>query len=175
MSSPHPEPASRSAEGIVVDVTIDSPLWAGVPEAEATVRRAIAAAMPEAAADAGAEVSVVFTDDAGIRALNRHWRDIDSPTNVLSFPAASSVAPQTGEPVLLGDIVVAYETTAREAAAEGKPFPHHLAHLAVHGLLHLLGYDHESDPEAEEMEGLERTILARLDVPDPYLSRDAGA
>ncbi len=77
-----------------------------------------------------------------------------------------------GGPRLLGDVVIAYETTAREAQARGLPLDHHLAHLAVHGFLHLLGYDHESDKEAESMERLERDILARLDVPDPYAFHD---
>ena len=93
------------------------------------------------------------------------------PTNVLSFPA-----PQIGaaRPRLLGDIVIAYETTAREAATEHKPLDHHLAHLTVHGFLHLLGYDHELETEAETMERLEREILARLDIADPYATRDEG-
>ena len=111
---------------------------------------------------------------------------LDSPTNVLSFPARnlspSLLRGRVAEggkrrqvaPRHLGDIVIAYETTAREAADEGKPFEHHLAHLAVHGFLHLLGYDHESDREAEKMERLEAAILARLAVPDPYAPRDAA-
>jgi probable rRNA maturation factor len=91
---------------------------------------------------------------------------------VLSFPAAAS---SRGEgPVHLGDIVIAYETTAHEAEAEGKPFAHHLAHLGVHGFLHLLGYDHESEPDADTMERLERAILARLGVPDPYSTHETG-
>ena len=90
----------------------------------------------------------MLTDDAAIRALNRDWRGNDTPTNVLSFPAPTRQS-ATGVRHMLGDIVIAYETIAREAAAEGKPFAHHLAHLAVHGFLHLLGYDHETDRDAE--------------------------
>ena len=120
---------------------------------------------------ASGEVSVVLTDDAAIRALNRHWRQIDKPTNVLSFPATRRGPMPNGMPRLLGDIVIAYETIAREAAAEHKPLLHHLAHLAVHGFLHLVGYDHDSDEAADEMERLEAKILARLDVPDPYVAR----
>ena len=114
------------------------------------------------------EVSVMLTDDAAIRTLNRTWRGIDKATNVLSFPRRRRA---TRLPRLLGDIAIAYETTAREAEDEEKPFADHLAHLAVHGYLHLLGYDHESDDEAETMERLEATILARIDVADPYAAR----
>jgi probable rRNA maturation factor len=133
------------------------------------VRRAIAAAATPDTQDA--ELSVLLTDDAEIRALNAQWRQQDKPTNVLSFPAPSSGNMQ---PRLLGDIVIAYETTAREAETEHKPFEHHLSHLTVHGFLHLLGYDHELDDEAETMERLEREILARLDIADPYATRDEG-
>ena len=147
-----------------VDIDIQSPLCAAEPQAEATVREAIAAAA--AHAPSGGEVSVLLADDAAVQALNRDWRKIDKPTNVLSFPSdAPNVA---GAPALLGDIAIAYETLAREAAAEKKPFLHHLAHLAAHGYLHLLGYDHQTDSEAEAMEALEREILAAMRIPDPY-------
>lgn len=151
--------------GPVIDVSIESANWNS--DGEAIVRRAIAAAAPRDCA--GAELSVVLTDDASIRALNAQWRHRDEPTNVLSFPAASQ---GKGAPRVLGDIVIAHETTAREAAEEGKPFADHLSHLAVHGLLHLLGYDHESDADAKVMEQLERKILARLKIPDPYIIRE---
>lgn len=113
------------------------------------------------------ELSVVFTDDAAVRELNAGWRGKDKPTNVLSFPAFST-SPDAPLPPMLGDIVLAAETVAREAALEGKPLANHITHLVVHGLLHLLGYDHETDAEAEEMEALERAALARLAIPDPY-------
>ncbi len=132
----------------------ESPLW-NDHDSEATVRRAIAAAAPPDTARTR-ELSVLLTDDAEIRTLNAQWRQQDKPTNVLSFPAPAAGNMQ---PKLLGDIVIAYETTAREAETEHKPFEHHLSHLAVHGFLHLLGYDHESDDEAETMERLEREIL----------------
>jgi probable rRNA maturation factor len=156
-----------SAGSPEIDIIPQSDLWNSGDEA--TIRHAIAAAAPPDAA--GAEVSVLLTDDDGIRALNKQWRGIDKPTNVLSFPAPKAPA----GPRMLGDIAIAHETTEREAAAEGKRFEHHLAHLAVHGFLHLLGYDHESDAEAETMERLERVILAKLDVPDPYAMRDTEA
>jgi len=159
-----------------IDIRIESGLWESEPEAEAMVHRALAAAAPPAC---DSEISVVLTDDAAIRQLNRDWRGIDKPTNVLSFPAGPVGERPGGTgrgvaaafPVLLGDIIIAYETVAREASAAGKPFAHHLAHLAVHGFLHLLGYDHDSDEEAEAMERLEAEVLARLDMPDPYLTR----
>jgi probable rRNA maturation factor len=155
-----------SSEGPTVDISIVSPLWDTI-DCENTVRRALAAAVPPSAAPA--ELSVLLTDDAEIRKLNARWRSRDEPTNVLSFPV-----PQGGKelPRALGDIVIAYETTAREAASEHKRIEHHLAHLTVHGFLHLLGYDHESAAQADEMEQLERDILAKLDIADPYASRD---
>ena len=113
----------------------------------------------------------MLTDDARVRELNREWRGQDKATNVLSFPAAQPPG-ETPQPLMLGDIAIAYETTRNEAEAEGKPFQNHLSHLAIHGFLHLLGYDHLDDDEAEEMEGLERDILATLGIADPYLTHD---
>ena len=115
----------------------------------------------------------MLTHDSAIRALNRTWRGKDVPTNVLSFPSRQLRAKRQ-RPAHLGDIVIAFETVAREAKAERKPFRHHLAHLAVHGYLHLLGHDHETDREAHKMERLERKILARLAIPDPYATPPAG-
>ena len=152
-----------------IDLVVDSDLWTAAPEAEATIRRAIAAAAAAAVAAAQeGEVCVVLSDDATIRELNRNWRGLDKATNVLSFPAAAPSGPVRH----LGDVVIAYETLVREADTDQKLFLHHLSHLTVHGYLHLLGYDHESDAEAEAMEELERKILARLDVPDPYSPRE---
>ena len=104
-----------------------------------------------------------------IRTLNREWRGFDKPTNVLSFPAAN-----TRDAGSLGDVIIAFQTVAREAKEEGKPIKHHLAHLAVHGFLHLLGYDHETDRDARKMERLEVKILKGLGVPDPYADQDSG-
>jgi probable rRNA maturation factor len=136
-------------------------------------------AAAKAASTRPAGLAIVLGDDSAIRILNRDWRGKDTATNVLSFPAAPAPhgrkAGKSAAPTpYIGDIVIAYQTTAREAAAEGKPFTHHLAHLAVHGFLHLLGHDHENDRDAEAMEDLERRILRRLSIPDPYAER-AGA
>lgn len=117
------------------------------------------------------EVSLLFTDDATIQGINAEWRAKDKPTNVLSFPAFP-LKPGMAPKPLLGDIVFAFETVAREASEEQKPFEKHLSHLVAHGLLHLFGYDHESDEDAEVMEALERKILARLAIPDPYAVSD---
>lgn len=149
-----------------VDIVIESPLWRAQRNAKALLRRAIGAAASTVSTTEG-EVAVVLTDDSAIRSLNRDWRCKDVATNVLSFPATPA-RDADGAPRLLGDIVIAYETTEREARAERKLFAHHLAHLAVHGFLHLAGYDHAADDEADAMERLETAILARLDVPNPY-------
>jgi probable rRNA maturation factor len=165
-------PPRRRAPSI--DVVIESARWRGAPRAASVVRRAIGAAAPAQAR--GAELSVILTSDRAIRTLNRRWRGRDKSTNVLSFPAPPPAGRKTwrGAPRHLGDIVLAYETVAREARAEGKPLDHHVAHLALHGFLHLLGYDHESHGQAEAMERRERRILARLGVPDPYADRDGA-
>jgi probable rRNA maturation factor len=176
-----------------IDVIIESPLWQAVPEAADTVRRAIAqAAGPDAAKrrDRG-EIAVLLCDDAAIARLNARWRGHDRPTNVLSFPApirrqttedrrrkepggaGLKPAPTRSAALALGDIAIAYETVAREAAAERKPVADHVAHLAIHGFLHLLGYDHQDEREAERMELIERDILARIGIADPYAG-DAG-
>jgi probable rRNA maturation factor len=161
--------SGRKPTSPAVDILVQSPLWQAVPDAEAALRRAIAEAASMVSTTDG-ELAIVLTDDSAIRTLNRQWRGKDAATNVLSFPATE---PQGGAPALLGDIMIAYETAAREASAENKLFMHHLAHLAVHGFLHLLGYDHAVEKEADAMERLEIAILARLGVPDPYLLIEA--
>lgn len=152
-----------------VDIQVASPLWHGQPLAEQTVRDAIAAAADTLSTTDG-EVSIVLTDDQAIRTLNREWRKIDKATNVLSFPAA----PAGGGEKMFGDIVIAYETLAQECNDEGRDFLHHLAHLTVHGFLHLVGYDHQTDSDADEMEGIESKIMSAMKMPDPYLGRDIG-
>ena len=156
------------------EVLVTAACWQAEPNADAVIHRAIEAAAEIADADAGdAELAIMLTDDAGIRTLNANWRNIDKPTNVLSFPALQPTGDGSDDdaPRMLGDIAIAYETTRREADEEGKPFDHHLSHLAVHGFLHLVGYDHENDADAEDMESLERKILETLGIPDPYADR----
>jgi probable rRNA maturation factor len=137
--------------------------------AEQTARAAIAAAATTISTKNG-ELSIVLTDDSAVRALNRQWRGLDKSTNVLSFPGRGI----DDGPHLFGDIVIAYETLKRECDDEGRNFLHHLAHLTVHGFLHLIGYDHQIDTQAEEMEGIESKIMRRLQMPDPYLACDRG-
>ena len=154
---------------LTVDLAIEHDAWRAVPGLPALVERAVAAALAEADdAPADAEVSLVLCDDAFIRVLNGTWRGKDQPTNVLSFPTEAA-APDAG-PALLGDIVVAYETSAREAGEGGRSLRDHLAHLVVHGTFHLLGYDHGDDGDADVMEGLEDRALAALGVASPYLA-----
>ncbi len=149
---------------VTVEIAVESPRWSSLPAAAAAVRGAIEAALADCGQD-NAEVSIALADDAQMRDLNLRWRGKDSTTNVLSFPAPEALP---GEARFLGDIILAFETIEREAADEAKPLAHHVAHLAVHGTLHLLGYDHENDSDADAMERRERDILARLGVPDPY-------
>jgi len=158
----------RRALAPAIDIQVASPLWQAQPLAEPTVRAAIAAAA--ALSTAAGEVSILLTDDKAIRALNRDWRGIDKPTNVLSFPAPGAAAGASAK--TLGDIVMAYETLAQECDRQDRVFLHHLAHLTVHGFLHLIGYDHQTDAQADAMEGLESKIMARMNLPDPYLARD---
>ena len=160
---------SRHAPVPSIDIQIQSPLWDAHPLAAQTVHDAIAAAAATLST-ADNEVSILLTDDKAIRLLNREWRGIDKPTNVLSFPAATTKA--SVRMPLFGDIVMAYETLKRECDDEDRIFLHHLAHLTVHGFLHLIGYDHQVEAQAEEMEGLESKIMTRMQMPDPHLARD---
>jgi len=159
--------SGRRAAAPVIDIGIVSKLWDAEPLAEPTVRQAIATAVATLSASAS-EVSVVLTDDAAVAKLNCHWRGIDKPTNVLSFSAANA----QGAPPFLGDIAIPYETLKRECKEEQRLFLHHLAHLAVHGFLHLIGYDHQTDADAAAMEGLETKIMLLMNLPDPYLARN---
>jgi len=117
---------------------------------------------PDPSPQGGGDITILLTDDETVKALNGQFRVKPVPTNVLSFPAPATAAPH------LGDIALAYGVCVREAQAQEKPLAHHLLHLTTHGVLHLLGYDHETDADAEVMEALERDILAGLGVPDPY-------
>jgi len=144
--------------------------WAAVlPDAEAILNRAAIAAW-SAAGSGTAELSIQLSDDAEIRTLNRDYRGKDKPTNVLSFPAGDEGA--AGRARLLGDIVLAQETIEREATAQEKPLADHLSHLTIHGVLHLLGHDHETETQATAMEALETEILLGLGIADPYAVTD---
>lgn len=154
---------------IDIDIAIEAGDWPGEAALREASRRAADAVLAELGLGGATatELSLLFTDDAHVRVLNRDWRGKDKPTNVLSFPAFPA-APGGPLPPMLGDIALAYETVSSEAALEQKPFEHHLTHLIVHGLLHLMGHDHENVQDAENMEALERRVLARLAIPDPY-------
>ena len=164
------QPAQNGAE---ITVTVSAEAWlAACPDADSLAEEAAEAALSAArkrASDRPVLLGIVLTDDAEQRTLNRTWRGKDSPTNVLSFAIGDpdERAPP-GAPMPLGDVMLAFETVAREAAEQRKPLPDHLRHLVVHGVLHLLGFDHESDAEAAIMEAREIEILARLGVPAPY-------
>jgi probable rRNA maturation factor len=154
-----------------VDVNIACDGWPDETVLATIANSAYSAAMDVLELDEHFNVSLLFTSNAAVQVLNRDWRGKDKPTNVLSFPAGDS--PVETEVEFLGDIALALETVAAEAADEGKTFEHHTTHLLVHGFLHLCGYDHETgDDDAEEMETLERAILARLAITDPYAVND---
>ena len=175
-----PEPP----EILEIDVSLSCPLWAGaLAEAEKLARDAAVAAYQAAGPGPSpgpgphsvpAEASIVLADDAFVQGLNREYRDQDSPTNVLSFPANGPADAPTetppGAPRMLGDIVVAFETASQEAADQRKSIGDHLCHLVVHGMLHLLGHDHQSASQAEAMEKLEIDILTGLEIANPYLN-----
>jgi probable rRNA maturation factor len=150
-----------------LDVTVEHPGWtATIPALESLVARVIDACLeicPETF-DSPTEVSVLFTDARAIRALNAEWRKEDKATNVLSFPAPAGSGPVR----MLGDVALSFETVEQEASTEDKTFENHTMHLVAHGFLHLLGFDHETDEDAEEMEACERAALALLGVPDPH-------
>jgi len=149
----------------MIEVEIESPDWTqALPDAEALARSAAEAALMSAKLQG--DVVVLLAGDEEIAALNLQFRARPGPTNVLSFPSPGSARPH------LGDIAVAFGVTAREAAEQGKSLDHHLMHLVAHGVLHLVGYDHESEAEAETMEALERRVLAGLGAPDPYADPD---
>ncbi|HEX2801647.1 MAG TPA: rRNA maturation RNase YbeY [Phenylobacterium sp.] len=147
----------------MIDVEVENPAWtAELPDAEALALAAALAALSRREVENAPSITILLTDDETVRDLNARFRGQDKPTNVLSFPAPAN--PEH----FLGDIALAFGVCAREAAEQRKPIGDHLQHLVAHGVLHLLGYDHMSDGEAEAMEGLERIILAGLGVPDPY-------
>ena len=162
---------SDALPAVEIDLLVEAGAWAAEDGLRALVERAVAASFALGELDAleGSELSIVFTDDAHIRALNGTWRQKDKATNVLSFPGTPLGTSRFGP--VLGDIVIAEETVRAEAADEGIAFEDHLTHLLVHGLLHLFGHDHMEDEEADRMEALETAILGRLGIADPYADR----
>lgn len=152
-----------------IDIAIEDERWSEkLPHLQALSEEIIEHSLraTEFPDDAVMEINIVFESDAFIQNLNKQYRGKDKPTNVLSFPQINDIsAAQTGN---LGDIVLAYETVEHESEEQGKTFEHHTQHLLVHGVLHLLGFDHENDDEAEEMEGLEIEILQALGIKNPY-------
>ena len=158
----------------MIAVEVEDPSWReALPEIETLTERAAQAALQEAQG----EIVVLLADDEAVRALNAEFRGKDAPTNVLSFPMfqadlLDAIANTDDGEVLLGDIVLARETCAREAADKGVAVADHATHLIVHGTLHLLGHDHIDDAEAEAMEDIERAVLATLGIADPYLIRE---
>ncbi|MFQ5953537.1 MAG: rRNA maturation RNase YbeY [Kiloniellales bacterium] len=159
-----------------IDVDVACPGWQEALASAATVaRRAARAAFKVARLPAGLagrrlELSLVLTDDAAVRRLNRDYRGFDRPTNVLTFALCEGLAwpPAAAGPTLLGDVVVARQTVMAEAVAQGKPLSDHLSHVVIHGVLHLLGYDHEAQGDAEAMHGVEASALLSLGIGDPY-------
>jgi probable rRNA maturation factor len=159
----------------VIDIAVRGGEWPDEVELRQLVQRAFGAARMEGGLrfPEGAELSLLFTDDAEIREINRDWRAQDKPTNVLSFPG-EDIQPGESAGAMLGDVVLSFETVAGEAKLEGKRFEDHLTHLVVHGIFHLFGYDHMDDAQAALMEDAEKRALARLGIADPYAD-DAAA
>jgi len=163
---------------IDVDVSVTREAGDWPEDAEWLAERAALAALSAVwdPADGPAEMSVVLADDALVRTLNRDYRGKDKPTNVLSFALTEADGPDAEDaPTMLGDVVLAWETVSREAAEQGKTLSDHTCHLVVHGVLHLLGYDHEIDEQAEEMERLEVEVLSTLGISDPYAASQAAS
>lgn len=168
MSGSRPFRNMDSDSSHTIEVAVEAEAWrTAVTDPERICRRAVAAVLAWEAKGT-VEVSVLLADDLTVTRLNREYRGKDRSTNVLSFPADAPILSGMRGPRLLGDVVVALETTAREAAETSSPMADHLTHLVVHGTLHLLGFDHEADDEAERMEAREVELLAKLGISDPY-------
>lgn len=152
-----------------VSIEVEDEAWLALSGMEALARECVAAALAGAGEDStDSEIALLFTSDEAIAEINAEWRGKAKPTNVLSFPAPDDMPIPEGEPRPLGDIVLAHGVITRESAEQGKTLRDHTAHLIVHGVLHLLGFDHETDAEAHEMESLETDILKGLGIADPY-------
>jgi probable rRNA maturation factor len=155
-----------------IDILTEDEMWSGLAERETIARKAVEAVFEVLGRPApDVELSIVFAGDDEVAQLNRSFRGKPGPTNVLSFPAAASSA-EAG-PRVLGDIVLAGGVVSREAEQQGKPLASHATHLIVHGVLHLLGHDHDREDQALAMERLEAEVMARLGFPDPYQDAEA--
>jgi probable rRNA maturation factor len=154
---------------MTVSIEVEDEAWQALAGLDQLARTAVASALSGAGAK-GEEraIALLFTSDQSIAEINADWRGKNNPTNVLSFPASPDIPIPEGEPRPLGDIVLSHGVIAREAAEQGKTLHDHTAHLIVHGVLHLLGFDHETDEEAGKMEHLETSILKGLGISDPY-------
>ncbi len=160
-----------AVRGVEADITIEAPGWeSALADPEGICRTAAEAALASHAAEGAGpgSIAILLGDDALLAELNSKFRGIDKPTNVLAFEGDDPDSVPAAQPCHLGDIAVAYETVAREADEQGKTLKVHLTHMIVHGVLHLLGYDHHETNDREQMESIERAILAQLGVPDPY-------
>lgn len=170
-----PESAASGRPRLSISISTADPGWVKLsPDAPRVLRRSARRAFATAGkagwrgSRVGHEVSILLTDDKRMRQLNRAYRGKDKPTNVLSFAALDGAKPKPSAPWLLGDIVLASGVIAREARQQAKRLDHHLSHMAVHGMLHLMGYDHEDDSDAEVMEALEIAALAEMGIANPY-------
>ncbi|WP_273722559.1 rRNA maturation RNase YbeY [Bartonella sp. AU18XJBT] len=153
---------------IIIDIMVKSAGWNDEKMLYNITEKALMTTMHHVSLeDVVSEISLLFTDDEHMAQINAQWRNKNKSTNVLSFPAFPLKAGNRPGP-MLGDIIIARETVVFEAEKEGKTFQDHLTHMIVHGILHLLGYDHETDDEAYKMEKLEREILQKLSIKDPY-------
>jgi probable rRNA maturation factor len=166
--NPDPDPQRT----VVIDLAIPCAKWRrAIPDVEKRAKEAARTVLAHAGKKLGAaELSLVLADDETVAALNERWRQREGPTNVLAFASEQRAMPPA--PLVLGDVVLAYETVTKEARDQGKALVDHLRHLVIHGVLHLLGYDHEAAGPARRMEMLETRLLATLGVPDPYHARE---
>jgi probable rRNA maturation factor len=160
------------ARAVAIDLAVPCAAWRrALPHVGDLAVAAARAALTEAGArPRGAELSLVLADDVTVAALNERWRHRPGPTNVLAFPGGGR--PDAAAPLLLGDVILAFETVAREAKEQGKTLADHFRHLVVHGVLHLLGHDHDEAKAARRMETLEKRVLATLGIADPYRLRE---
>ncbi len=152
-----------------IEITVEEPRWQkALPNCDSVVQTIVQIVLETVATYLTAyEISIVLANDNFVQKLNRQYRDQDKPTNVLSFPTMDSPTPN--RPIILGDVILAYETIKRETEEQNKTLEEHFSHLLIHGVLHLLGYDHQTPAEAEAMEAIEVNILAEFNITNPYI------